>query len=340
MFAALLLAAALPQQPQLQEQITVERVIVDARVTSSGGDPITGLKAADFIVKIDGKRAGVESADWSWDSAAIREIADVATGVQSPSPPSRGRLLIFVFQTDYERNNARLRGQMRLLQLGHEWLDWIEPEDRVAVFSFDSHLKFRLDFTSDRGEIAAAMNEALYIDDPPWPRRAASPSLGARLIPRDLPRAGSLEKGLIAIGNALIDVPGPKSLILFGWGIGRYTRDGTPMSARVRMPLNYGIVRNALASGRVSVFSIDFTAADAHSLASGMERVADDTGGFYASTYKFPRLAAQRLQRTLAGHYELEVRKPPSLRRGAHVIEVEVARRDAHVLARTTYNDR
>src|SRR4029077_8547702 len=139
---------AMQQQPQTQEQITVERVIVDARVTNSVGDPITALKASDFIVKIDGKRATVESADWIADTAAQREIDETLSGGEAltPVPPSqsRGRLLIFLYQTDFARNNVRVRGQMKLLQMD-DWLDWVEPEDRMAVLSFGSHLKFRLD---------------------------------------------------------------------------------------------------------------------------------------------------------------------------------------------------
>src|SRR5437762_1192142 len=99
MLDALLLAAALQQQkPGLQEQITVERVIVDARVTDSLGNPITGLKPSDFKVRIDGKPAAVESADWIADTAAQREI-DETSGGQAPSPVAdsvpHGRLLIF-----------------------------------------------------------------------------------------------------------------------------------------------------------------------------------------------------------------------------------------------------
>jgi VWFA-related protein len=342
---ALLFALFLPlQQPQLQEQITVERVIVDARVTDYNGNPITGLKPAEFRVKIDGKPATVESADWIADTAAQREIEEtMESGGEAPPPvqpsvPSpaqrRGRLLIFFFQTDFARNEPRLRGQMKLLQLTDDWLDWIEPDDRVAVLSFDSHLKFRLDFTGDKRAIAAAMEQALYIDDPPWPQRVPLPSLGSRLKPAELLKIGSTERAFIEIGNALLNIPGPKSMILFGWGIGRYSREG------VYMAPNYGIARQALEMARVSVFSIDFTEADSHSLAVGLGKVAADTGGFYASTFRFPHVAAERLQRTLAGHYELEVRTPPATRRGAHVIEVEVTRRGAYVLARSTYVDR
>jgi VWFA-related protein len=333
MLAALLFAL---QQPQLQEQITVERVIVDARVTDNLGEPIAGLKPSDFIVKIDGKRAAVESADWIADTAAQREIDETTGGGQAPPPvqsQSRGRLLIFLYQTDFARNNARVLGQMKLLQMD-DWLEWIEPEDRVAVLSFDSHLKFRLDFTGNKHDIANAMEQALYVSDPPWPQRVPLPSLGSRLKPEELAQIGSPERALIEIGNALMNIPGPKSLILFGWGLGRFSRDG------VRMAPNYWIARQALEMARVSVFSIDFTEADSHSLAAGLEKVAGDTGGFYASTHNFPHLAAQRLRRTLAGHYELEVRKPATSARGAHTIEVEVKRRDAYVMARSSYVDR
>src|SRR3954452_15074415 len=142
MIDALLFAAAMQQQqPQLQEQITVERVIVAARVTDTLGEPITGLKSSDFIVKIDGKRAVVEAADWIADTATQRAIDEELGVGQALSPvpsfaatTSRGRLLVFLYQTDFARNDVRVRGQMKLLQMD-EWLDWVEPEDRVAVLS-------------------------------------------------------------------------------------------------------------------------------------------------------------------------------------------------------------
>lgn len=339
-WGALLLAALAPQEaPKVQEQITVERVIVDARVTDAGGNPIVGLKPADFHVKIDGKPAAVESADWIPETAEAREreaLDDIDKPAGSPDlpPPPRGRLLVFFFQTDFARNQARIQGQMKTLLLADEWLEWLEPEDRVAVLSFDSHLKFRLDFTGDKRAIHDAMIASLYVDNPPWPSRVPMPALGSYLKPGELAAAGSTETALIDVGNALLNIPGPKSLVLFGWGIGRFSRDG------VHMAPNYWIARQTLEMARVSVFSIDFTEADSHSLAAGLGKVAEDTGGFYASTFHFPKQAIARLQRTLSGHYELEVRKPETKVRGAHTIEVDVARRNAYVMARSTYVDR
>ena len=76
-------------------------------------------------------------------------------------------------------------------------------------------------------------------------------------------------------------------------------------------------------------------------LSAGLGKAADDTGGFYASTFRFPTQALERLHRTLSGHYELEVRKPELKTRGLHEIEVDVVgRRDAQVMARRTYLDK
>jgi VWFA-related protein len=338
-FAAAVLLAV-PGHAQLQEQITVERILVDARVTDDHGNPITGLKADDFHVRIDGKPARVESAEWIPETAAARElasidaaIADVNTTLDQPAP--HGRLLIFFYQTDFARNASRVGGQMQTVVNADDWLDWLDPEDRVAVFSFDSHLKFRLDFTNNKDHIKDAMKQALYTDDPPPPRTVPMPALAKRLDPPEMRKAGTPEAALIILANALRQIPGPKSIIFFSWGLGRLT----PMG--VRMEAKYVPARQALESARASVFSIDFTQADCHSLEVGLGKVADDTGGFYAKTFHFPKIAVERLQKTLAGHYELEVRKPDTKVRGTHSIEVDVpSQRRATVLARSTYVDR
>jgi VWFA-related protein len=338
MLVAALLFAAQAQQPY-QEKIVVERILVDARVTDSYGNPITGLLPADFRVLIDGKPAKVESADWIPETAAGRELADidkpqpqVNTSLDEPAPP--GRLFIFFFQTDFARNKSRVAGQMEILQKIDAFLDFLEPDDRVAVLSFDSHLKFRLDFTDDKHRIAAAMYDALLTNEPNTPPIVPMPSLRSHLPPDVLKKTASSEEALLVLGNALLPIPGPKSLILFGWGLGTFS------GGRVWMPPVYAAARQALESARVSVFSLDFTQADYHSLEVGLGKVSGDTGGFYAKTFHFPDQAIGRLTKTLAGHYELAVRKNDTRVRGAHTIEVQVDRRGADVMSRTTYVDR
>jgi hypothetical protein len=222
-----------------------------------------------------------------------------------------------------------------MVHFSDQMLDDFEPDDRVAVFSFDSHLKFRSDFTDDKGRLKNTFRDSLLTSEPvDVPPAVPMPSLARYLKADEMKRAASAEMGLLVVANALRNIPGPKSLILIGYGLGRFTSRGVVLGK------DYLVARRALEQARVSVFSLDISNADYHSLEVGLGAVSADTGGFYAKTHMFPQLAVDRLQRTLSGHYELEVRKPDSSIVGLHTIEVDVPRRGAHVMARTSYLDR
>ena len=160
-----------------------------------------------------------------------------------------------------------------------------------------------------------------------------NPSLARRLDREAMKRCTSSDQALILIGNALRHIPGPKSMILLGWGLGHR------VGKTVVMDHKYPIARRSLEQARVTVFALDTTDADYHDLEFGLGKAAADTGGFYAKTHVFPQIAIDRLQRTLAGHYELEVRKPAGLSRGSHTIEVRVKRRGTYVMARSGFVD-
>jgi VWFA-related protein len=321
---------------QVTEKISVERVIVDARVTDDHGDPITDLEAKDFRVRIDGKPVKVESAEWIPETAAARGLASIGTQEESPNPDLQpapaGRLLVLFIETDFARNAVRLGGQMHIMSNADELIESLEPEDKVAVLQFDSHLKFRLDFTNEKGRIKGAVRDALAIDEPNEPPVVPNPSMRSHLNKDEMMRATSPEMGLIIIGNALRSIPGPKSLILLGWGLGE------KVGHKIIMRPEYPIARHVLEAARVSVFALDITQADYHDLAVGMAVAAGDTGGFYQSTFRFPQMAFDRLKSTLQGHYELEVRKPEKKVLGTHAIEVQVVdRKNASVMARSSY---
>src|SRR4051812_25965401 len=243
------LLSGAPVSAQLTEKISVERVIVDARVTDDHGEPITDLTASDFVVRIDGKLVKVESAEWIPETAAARGLASIGTQEENPNadqqPAPAGRLLIFFIETDFARNAVRIGGQMHIMENADELVDSLEPEDKVAVLQYDSHLKFRLDFTNDKPRIKNAVRDALAIDEPPPPPVVPNPSLRTHLHHDDMMKAGSPEKGLIVLGNALRSIPGPKSLILFGWGL------GDRVAHQVLMRPEYPIVRYVLDAARV-----------------------------------------------------------------------------------------
>lgn len=326
---------ALPAAAQYQESITVVRILVDVRVTDSHGEPITGLTGEDFDVRIGGQRAPVESVSWIPDtreaaiaasSATVEELADL--------PPPAGRLIVVFVQTDFSRNTARVVGQMHFQHYAEQIIEALQPEDRVAVFSFDSHLKFRLDFSNNKSEIQAAIRDSMLVNHPPPPQIVPNPALAPRLDPKAMRAADDSETALILVGNALRPIPGPKSMLLLGWGLGQ--RTGRTVSMRPK----WTIARRALEAARVSIFALDTTDADYHDLEIGLNVAAQQTGGFYAKTHSFPQIAVQRLQRTLTGHYELELRRPEGLKPGTHPLDVRVKTRGVTVLAPSSWMDR
>lgn len=328
---ALALAAA-TAHAQLKETITVARVLVDVRVTDYYGKPVQGLEPEDFAVRIGGKAASVESVTWIDEdgSAPPIEEADTVEPLIEPREDERrrGRLLVAFIQTDWARNNFRVVGQMNVRKYVNEFIESLQPEDRVAVFSFDSHLKFRRDFTNDKDDIRAAVEESLYIDYPPPPPLVPNPSLTRRLDRDEMKRAASSERALLLVANALMPIEGPKTLLLIGWGLGRLS------GGVVRMTPDWKATRRALDAARVTIFSLDFAAADAHDLAVGLENAAVETGGFYASTFRFPQIAFDRLKRTMSGHYELELRVPEGLKPGAHELTIRMPKHSAlYILA-------
>ena len=119
-------------------------------------------------------------------------------------------------------------------------------------------------------------------------------------------------------------------MVFFGWGLGRMSPLG------VRMEHDYGPAAAALLESRTTVFSLDVTDADYHSLEVGLQQVADDTGGFYARTHDSAAGAMKRLRLALLGHYVLVFERPP-LPRGAHRVQVDLVGMSGEVLAKRAY---
>jgi VWFA-related protein len=316
---------------RVNEIVIVPRVEIDARVVDSRGDAIPGLTAKDFVVWVDGVQATIESTEWV---AGDRPYAEgltpeeaMATGGEVAPP---GRLIVFFFQTDFVKE--RLTGLMHMKQRAIDLLRTFKPEDRVAVISYDSHLKLRLDFTNDRDKITAAIHQAILFGEPEPIYPGPFPSLAQWFDVAAARDAAVPEAGLLVTARALRPLPGSKSLAFFGWGLGE-------LHGRViSMNRSYGPARRELALSRTSVFAIDVTDADYHDLEFGLQQVAADTGGFYAKTNIFPGQAMTRLAGAIAGHYLLVVVRP-DLARGEHSIAVELVGHEGTVLAKNTFQD-
>jgi len=323
-------ATAAGQDIRFRDRVDVESVVVDARVVDGAGRPILGLTARDFRVKVDGRVVELESAAWVADDGPPDPAARAAAlEAGMPAGQARGRLVVFFFQKDLE--SSRIMGLLQMLRRAREMLDTFGPDDRVAVASFDSHLELWTDFTADRARLRRILDHAVLFERRPSRDVETEPSLAARFDPVAGRRAATPEAALLLLGQALQDLPGSKSLVLFGWGMGRWSP-----GVGVFLDDAYGPARRALVAGRVTVFALDVTRADDHTLEVGLEQVAADTGGFYAKTHLFPDQALARLEHALRGHYVLTFARPP-LTPGEHALDIALVGRKGTVMARPSY---
>ena len=323
------------QDIRFREKVDVERVVIDARAVDGRGQPILGLAATNFQVKVDGKPVALESATWVTGTPpdellpAVEGDAATAGDVVVGGLP-RGRLIVMLFQKDFDP--SRLTGLLRMQGKAVKFLETLGPEDRVAVLTFDYHLKLWQDFTADRERLRLAIQRSLFFGKFPSGQSVDPPSLAEGFDFDAAKRAAEPETALLVTARALLPLRGPKSLVFFGWGMGRLSGD------HVFLDADYGPARQALLEARTTVFTLDVTDADSHTLEVGLEQVAADTGGFYAKTHLFPALAMARLEGALAGHYLLVFEKP-GYKRGAHRVEVKLQGIRGDVLAKSSYVD-
>ena len=330
-FAAVALAA---QQPQLQERVDVVRVMVDARVVDGSGRPILGLEPADFDVRIDGQQVRVESAQWIGGAAPASGPLPSTNIAGVLEPGVRGRLLVFVIQKSLQGD--RLVGLLRLLQESGRLLEHLTPDDRVAVLSFDSHLKIWLDFTGDIDRVRTVLAEEIMFGEPGPIEADGGLSLVSRLS-QDVGRTTYfIEDALRLLGQALKGLPGSKSVVLMGHGFGQLTVMLDMVGATLGK--RYEEARAALHAARAAVFSLDVSDVDYHTFEHGLETVAVDTGGFFVRTHLYARRAVGRVANALVGHYVLLVEQP-DVEPGTHRIEVELVREKGQVFARRSYSD-
>lgn len=325
-------------QPQpVVERVDVARVIIDVRVVDDDGEAIRGLEPDDFEVRIDDEPVRVESAPWVGDDGGNDDAS--GTPIESTElagllePADRGQLIVFVVQKSLV--HSRALGLLRLLMHSERLLARVAPADRVAVVSFDSHLKIWLDFTDDLERVRTVLAEEIMFGRPPVLKPDGEPSLLAALSQDQGRRTWEIQEALRELGEALEPLPGAKSVVLIGYGFG----DLRVVLGMVGSTLDgrYAAARAALEGARASVFALDVTQADYHTFEHGLQMVAEDTGGLFVRTYlRPPRRAVDRVANAMAGRYVLFTERP-DVGPGEYPIEVDVAHVDGTVLARSTY---
>ena len=89
---------------------------------------------------------------------------------------------------------------MKILPYVEDLLQALHPDDRVAIVSFDSHLKLWHDFSHDRDSVARTLRKAIGYGKPAA-RRSRGISLVEYFDARGALAATSPEKGLLLTGK-------------------------------------------------------------------------------------------------------------------------------------------
>jgi VWFA-related protein len=308
--------------PEFGEEITVALSTVTVRVVDSHGRPVLGLEPKDFRVVAKGKEIPVVAVDWV--SAFAAGTGGPAVGEAAPDetapdrePTGPGKQVVFFVQSDLEP--SRIKGQILIRPHTRELLATFAPQDRIAVVSFDSHLKLWQDFTGDREAVHRAIDQAMLFGGD---RRTVTrhrrdhsqrDSLAAHFDFDAALRTASPERALEVTAEALRPLPGEKVMVYLGYGLGRYGMGGVSMTP------DYAPAIAALDAARVTVFVLDVTQADYHSLEVGLRSVAYETGGTYSKTNVFPKQATDLLAGTISGHYVLTLDRTALPAAGARV---------------------
>lgn len=312
--------------------IDVSRVLTEVRAVDSRGDFVPGLAPEDFEVFLDGDRAEVASVLWVQSGAQAgapdSPPAAASDAAATPKVPAQGRTIVIVFQVDFGLHVSRSVGIVRMAPRAAAFVRSLAPDDRVALLTYGSHLELVADFTRDHEALASMLTTSGILGKSSEPPVSSPPLLADHLDPEAGLSAYQMIDGLELLGRALQNIPGTKSLVCFGFGLGR---DSTgPGIAKGEA---YEQAMMTLSAARTSVFSLDITDADAHTLGFGLFKLSQDTGGFYIQTHVFPDIAIQRLARVISSYYELEIIPPPNLAENFK-IKIKVNRPGITVYAR------
>jgi len=310
---------AMSQGIEVDEQLQVSREVLDVRVLDVGGNPILGLGANDFQLKIAGKKVPIETAEWIDPSHSGLDKLKIAPGQSAQEAEDEfwdsnqlgresepdGRLITLFIQT--ELTGSRMSSYLRMPRYIKVFFEQLDEKDYVAVYGFGSHLTLYCDFTRDREIAQQAVQLAARRSDEIAFMAGEPPSLGPYYDESEALDIAKPEDALAHIGENLSAFPGNKTLIYLGYGFGRFS------GGNVFMEPEYKRAVLALNRARTNVFSVDITRADYHPLEQGMRRIAEDTGGTYYSARVFPENAVRRVANAISGYYRVSFQFPEDM---------------------------
>ena len=306
---SLLAISAFAQQPKVSERVDVNLVLIDATVTDGRGHQILGLDKSDFVVSENGKPVSVDSIDYFTN----RQLLD--------APESKAAFKVdrvrddryFVFFLDKPEDNILFD---RVAQARFAVANFIKtrmkPGDMAAVAGHDVRLKVYSDFTDNKQQLEAALDQAathaLGLAGPVGTPDA--PSIMRNIdIKRMNNHTGTVYEALETLGNSMRPIRARKELVLFTAGIVANDED-----VRGGIILNqsrfYKPMIQSLNGANVTVYPTNLTLDGPEIAHQTLTRLANETGGEYFRLNVGFETPLKKVESTTSGYYLIAYYSP------------------------------
>jgi VWFA-related protein len=327
------------QQQSFGERIDVSAVLLDVIVTDRRGNQILGLTKDDFVVKEGDTEQTVDSVDYFTSRQLL-------SGREESAPfkverVSEDRYFIFFFD---KPDGGALQDQ--LMQARNTVRDFVRKQmkdtDRVAIVGHDVRLKVYSDFTSDRAQLARALNDVTEFGLGITSGNAEGPSiLRSADTKAMIDETGTVYEALDFVADQVKSIRARKNLVLFSPGIAdRYEQIVNGMITN-RSP-DLDPMLHSLNASNVTVYPIQLqrdTGIEATPLIhQRLGELADSTGGQYFRVNTSFAPAIKKIENTNSGYYLLTYRaQHPKGEAGYQRVTVKTKNPEFRVTARSGY---
>jgi VWFA-related protein len=334
-------------QGQFTGKVNVNEVLLDVLVTDARGNVIVGLGKNDFVVRENGNPVDLTGATFYSNRRLLESNPTLAKQGVSTEQGTEDRYFIFFFEDQKEvaQEAPRLLSQqLEAAKRARGWVDGdMQPNDWVAVVSYDTRLKVQQDFTHDRKALIAAIGDAVKAKDPEgnYPSRidtSKGPSLLAGLPKgRELrDKTPKIYDALQAIARSAGNIRGRKNLLLFTFGL---PANETTFGQFVPDKRYFLPTVDALNANNVAVYSLDLTPqAVQHTLSDSLNLISDNTGGRYFFNITNFSTPLDQIAKENNGYYLLSYQsEQPAGKSGFQNVTVTTTNPEFRVKARKGY---
>ncbi len=329
------------EQPGFQEKLDVNLVQLDAIVTDNKGNQILGLTKDDFVVKENGVAQSVDAVDYFTN----RTLLDAKEGAAPFKVEKGNEQRYFVFFFDKPEDNQLFDELAQARAAARRFVDErMRTGDQLAIVGHDVRLKVYSDFTSDKRQLRAAIEDSARFGQGllTAPSGNGPSILSGVSRSKMMDRTGTVYEALELLGEQLHSIRGRKNVILFSPGIvelGETVRDGI----RLNKSRYYDPMIHSLNEANAAVYPVqlqrNIVGNDLPVVHQTLEGIAADTSGDYFRYNTTFDPALKKIEQTNNGYYLISYYSPHARgTSGYQKVEVSLRSPGLRVKSREGYN--